>query len=75
MKCFKCDDSTIRKVTSDDKAEFLGVFGLASDFYKRGIIEGTPTDDEWLYIDYPFMCSEKTRDGIIKRIKSRYPMH
>lgn len=75
MKCFKGDGSTIRKVWSDDKTQFLGVFGLASDCYNIGIIEGTPDEDEWLYIDYPFICSEKTRDGIIKRIKSRYPMY
>ena len=35
MKCFRNDGSTIRKVRSDDKTVFLGVFGLASDFYKR----------------------------------------
>ena len=75
MKCFKVADSTIRKVTSNDKTQLLGVFGLASDFYKKGIIEVTYVEDEWLYIDYPFMCSEKTREDIIKRIKSRYPLH
>lgn len=75
MKCFRRDDSTMREVRSDDKTQFLGVFGLASDFYKTGVIEEMPVEDEWLYIDYPFMCSEKTRDNIIKRIKNRYPMH
>lgn len=76
MKALKRDNTSLRIVTSDDKETVLGAIGMVVDFISMGIIEAEQyCPDNWMYIDYPFLCEAETRDEIIQRVHGRYPQY
>lgn len=71
----KCDDSSIRKVKSDDKMELYGVVGTVSDLLKYGLLEWCDySTDLWLFLtantDYKDHFG-KTREEAIEELTKR----